>query len=225
MESARHLSFLGRLIGDPARASILDSLLDGSSHTAGDLAVKARISPQSASGHLSKLLKGRFPSVTVDGRRRLYRLAGRHVAVGLERFLAAIPQEHPVQPGGLTPFLYVRSCYDHLAGAVAVKLASSLLERRVLEAGRQELILTHSAEALLRDLGINLALLRNSRRKFAPKCLDWSEKRPHIGGSLGAAFLQSMLNNRWIARLPHERALRLTPVGKAGFRKYFMLDV
>ena len=212
------------LVGDPARANILASLMDGLAHTPTELALDAGISTATASGHLAQLLDGRLVAVTAQGRHRYYRLASEEIARMLEGIMAvgAEPEARrratPHVPAELRE---ARSCYDHLAGRLGVAVADGLVMQGGLVLESEAAAVTESGMRLLRDLGINLAQAPGSRRMLCRPCLDWSERCPHLAGRLGAALFEHFLSERWVERVATSRAIRVTAAGHAGFRRYF----
>lgn len=217
MNATYPVAAVAELIGEPARAAILIALADGRALPAGALARAAAVSAQSASGHLSKLVGGGLLAVQSEGRHRYYRLSGPEVAHAIE-VLGAISTVPP-RPGTPRPpetlALYeLRSCYDHLAGRVAVDLARTLETSGVLRPrGERDYELGPRGPAWFAGLGVDADALRGSRRSFARRCLDWTERRPHLAGALGAALLSRLLALGWVARLPETRAVRITHRG------------
>jgi DNA-binding transcriptional ArsR family regulator len=225
MSSTYPIAVVGELIGDPARAAILVSLLDGRARTAGELAFVANISAQSASGHLSKLLDGGMLAVRSTGRHRYYSLSGSEVAHALEALGTIATKSRPgrvARPRASEEFYLARTCYDHLAGRIAVELAESLQKSEVLRAeGERDFVLGSKGERWFRDLGVDVERLRRSRRCFARQCVDWTERRPHLAGILGAALCSRLMELGWVARRRGTRALRVTEMGARGFRARF----
>lgn len=214
------LAPIGALIGDRTRAAILSELFDGRALTAGELAARARVAPPTASGHLAKLVAGGLLEVVSQGRHRYYRLAGPRVATALETLAALAPGAAAPDDafdrevlGGLR---FARSCYRHLAGRVGVDVRDRLLELDLLRPDGAEHRVTAAGEAWFADLGVDVAAARAARRAFARTCLDWSERRPHLAGSLGDALLDALVRRAWISRRPGERAVDLTAAGAAG---------
>lgn len=209
------LSFsrIASLIGDPARAEMLWALLDGKAYTATELALSADISPQNASMHLSKLVNADILTVEKQGRHRYYRFARQEVAYAVEAIANLVPRPElgPAVPGGIE---YCRTCYDHLAGRVAVLLIGSLLKNRIVVEDRDGYIVTPKGEKWFASLGIDTHALKEQKRAFARKCLDWSERRHHLAGALGAALLESMLSAGWMRRVRHSREMIVTAKGQ-----------
>jgi DNA-binding transcriptional ArsR family regulator len=226
------------LIADPARAAMLLALLDGRALTAGELARAASVSAQSASAHLSKLVGGGMIAVHPQGRHRYYRMVGPEVGSVLET-LGVIATSTPPRRLIRTPhdeaLCFARTCYDHLAGSLAVHLAETLEDDGVLlpaGAGEREYALGPQGAAWLCRIGIDYESLGQSRlasnsaptgvssgrgRPFARRCMDWTERRPHIGGALGVTLLDRFVDRGWLARKPDTRALRVTDRGLHGF--------
>lgn len=215
-------SRIAAAIGEPARARMLFALLDGRARTSTELALAADVSPSTASAHLARLRETRLLRLHVQGRHRYYRIESRRVASMLERLsvLARTTNDHPgASFRSSTPehLVRARTCYDHTAGTLGVLLHDALMERGWLDstsARGNEYSVTPIGERHLAATGIELARLRASRRRFAFGCLDWSERRPHLGGALGAAFLSMMLEKRWVKREMHSRALIVTAIGR-----------
>jgi DNA-binding transcriptional ArsR family regulator len=212
------------LLGDSTRAAMLDALMDGEARPAGELARRAGVAPSTASEHLQRLLDGRLLTVEPHGRERRYRLASAEVADVLES-LSRLGSDAPLRSlraAGRTEALRAaRTCYDHLAGRLGVAITEALVERGALRAADGSFELTGSGEALLSGLGVDVAAARERKRVFARACLDWSERRPHLAGALGAALADAALAQDWVRRRPNDRALRVTPRGERAFRDLF----
>jgi DNA-binding transcriptional ArsR family regulator len=223
MSEVLDLAAIAALVGDPARANILCALMDGRAFTAGELAYAAHVSPQTASGHLGKLAAARLIVPTPQGRHRYFRLAGPHVAAMLESIMAvaaiAPPRCRPIRMND--DMRTARLCYDHLAGRLGVGLADALRARDHLELGDEGGALTASGEAFLREFGIDVEMARHSRRIFCRPCIDWSERRPHLAGAVGAALAQRLFALRWIARVRDGRTLVVTPAGRRNLEQTF----
>lgn len=208
------------LIADPTRAAILTALLGGKALAAGELARMSGVSAATASAHLAKLLDGRLVAVVPQGRHRYYRLAGHEIAEVLEA-LAGISARPPVrslrQSRQARLLEEARTCYDHLAGRAGVSLLDRLKEGGHY-AGHD---VTDRGERLLSRLGVDVAGARRSRRRFAPECLDWTERRAHLGGALGAALTQALFDRGWYRRGNVPRAVLLTETGAEGLAELF----
>ena len=203
------------LISDPARAAMLTTMLDGRAFTAGELAYAANVSAQSASMHLMKLLQGGLVAVSPQGRHRYYRVASPAVAYAVEALgsISTVTRRKPA--GNTSPLALARTCYDHLAGELAVRIAEYFGQERVLVSkGARELDITPKGEELLAGWQIDVGSLRTSRRSLARRCLDWTERRDHIGGALGAAICERFLAAHWMVRDRTSRAVHVTSAGR-----------
>jgi len=206
------------LVGEPTRAAILLALLDGRALPASELAAEARLSAAATSLHLAKLTQGGLLAVQREGRHRYYRLASGDVGHALEA-LGVIATLAPPAPRALSPeraaLRTARTCYDHLAGTLAVALADRMEREQVVRAeGERAYAITSEGRRWLKDmLGVEVSAVLAGRRDPARRCLDWTERRPHVAGALGAAILQRLLAMRWAART-RTRVLRITPGGR-----------
>jgi DNA-binding transcriptional ArsR family regulator len=223
MNQKHVLSSAAALIADPARAAMLVELLDGRALTAGELARAAGVSPQSASQHLAKLVGGGMLIVHPQGRHRYYRMAGREVGFALES-LGAIASVRPARADLRTPgdeaLRFARTCYDHLAGRLGVELTARLERDGILvPAGERDYALGPNAAAWLASQAIDAARLTARRRLLARRCLDWTERRPHVGGAFGALLLATFVDRGWVRRASHPRALRVTDQGVRAFER------
>jgi DNA-binding transcriptional ArsR family regulator len=215
---------VARLIGEPARAAMLDALLSGRALAAGELGRVGGVSPATASEHLARLREGGLVEAVAAGRHRYYRLAGPEVAHALET-LALISPRVPVrslrQSRAAAALAVARTCYDHLAGQVGVAVHDALVSRGALAAGGDGYRLTDDGTELLTSLGVDVSAASTRRRAFARPCLDFTERRPHLAGALGAAICTRLLADRWLVRaVPDERGLRVTPRGHTALATY-----
>ncbi len=215
MNTKYPLASTAALIADPGRAAMLTALLDAGSLPAGELARMAGVSAQSASMHLAQLVAGGLLSVNQRGRHRYYRIARPEVAHAIES-LGVISRVAKYKPSGADQALcYARTCYDHLAGELAVQLTAAFERNRFLLAqGDRDYELTGRGETFLCNWGIDVIALRGLRRTFARRCLDWTERQDHLAGAVGAAVCQKLLEFRWITRDKRSRAVHLSSYGR-----------
>jgi DNA-binding transcriptional ArsR family regulator len=216
-------------IGEPARARILCSLVDGHARTSTELAVVAGVSPSTTSAHLNRLMAEDLIKLVRQGKHRYYSLEGIAVARALEA-LQVIAGRSPARFVSKTPsrLLMARTCYDHIAGRVGVLLHNGFKEMGFLSAssrGDKAYDLTNEGIQACNKLGIDLETARALRRKFAYACLDWSERQPHIGGALGAALLTTMLRRKWLVQDLDSRALTITNAGRREMQSRFGFEV
>jgi len=226
MNTKYPLASTAALVADPARAAMLTALLNGQSLPAGELARIAGVSAQSASMHLAQLVDGAFLKVAREGRHRYYRISRPEVAHAIEA-LGVISTVKQYTPSGADRALcYARTCYDHLAGELGVQLRSALERDHFIEpAGDREYELTRRGEDFLARWGIDVEALRRSRRSFARRCLDWTVRRDHLAGALGAAICQKLLELRWITRDRRSRAVHVSLAGRRELVRLFELPV
>jgi DNA-binding transcriptional ArsR family regulator len=215
------------LVGDPARATILSSLLDGCAMTASDLALAARITPQTASTHLAKLTKAGLLLLDRNGRHRYFRLASPKVAEMIEGIVAVALEKRPRFPPLSRQARAVsaaRICYDHLAGRLSVDLTDSLVAREYIVLGDNAAAVTIAGTRFFHEFGIALPARRSSRHHFCRLCLDWTERRPHIAGALGAAITKHFFDLGWIQKMKRSHAVIVTPLGRRGLQETFGVD-
>ncbi len=209
-------------IADPARSRMLCSLLDGRARTATELAAVADVTASMASNHFSRLREHGLVEQLVQGRHRYYRLANSRVARALESLLSITDQRPTTfQPSTPAALRHARTCYDHCAGEVAVRLHDVLLQANWIEAQGRDYVLTEKGVERLLKLGVDVDAIRAQRRRLAYPCMDWSERSPHIGGALGAAILELMLKRGWATRQLDSRALNVTSKGREALIKSF----
>lgn len=197
------MSRVGALIGSPARALILTELFDGRALTATELASVANVSPATASEHLGLLLSGGLVSREKSGRHNYYRLASPEIANALEQLAVQTENIGPAAKSirkARTPIQNARMCYDHIAGRLGVSIVDALVKKGALIALDTDYELTPKGEALFETWGINPADLKQSKRVFARQCLDWSERRHHVSGAVGAALANLAFDKGWVAR-------------------------
>ncbi len=219
-----NIAFVASLLADPSRAAMCLALVGGEARPAGELAARAGVSAQTASNHLAKLIAGRILRVEQQGRWRYYRLAGVDVGHAVEALAVVAPPLPAAYAGdGLNgaarQLRDARTCYSHLAGRLGVALADALVAERWLEEDGRTYRLTSDGLRALRGLGINARGRRE--QPAARRCLDWTERRPHIAGPVGTALATLALDRGWVRRLRGTRAVVVTPVGRAQLRKVF----
>jgi DNA-binding transcriptional ArsR family regulator len=222
MGDSNRIAATAALLGDPARANILAALLDGRALTAKELAYAAHVTPQTASGHLAKLSEGGLLAAEKQGRHRYYRLASPLVGQMLEGVMAVAGPEPPRSSSwrGGEALRMARTCYDHLAGRLGVALADALLDRGHVALGSDGGEVTEAGQRFLDAFGASPA---PGRRVFCRPCLDWSERRPHLAGRLGAALASRCFELGWVAQQRDTRALAISEAGRRGFLDTFGL--
>jgi DNA-binding transcriptional ArsR family regulator len=221
MVTINALSGVAALMGDPARAAMLQLLMDGRAHTASELALTAGVTAQTASGHLARMATANLLAARAEGRNRFYRLASGEVAHAIESLMALAGNRAPPASKSAAwrrdPDLrFCRTCYDHLAGQVGMAVTDALTKRGHLEPkGPRDWRLTETGELFCGRVGVDLSQARKAdTRHFARQCLDWSERRPHISGALGAAIAETFFKRGWAERLRRGRTVRLTDSGR-----------
>jgi DNA-binding transcriptional ArsR family regulator len=234
---AHRLTAVAAALGSPTRARMVCALLSGTAHTGRELARHVAVAPSTASEHLSQLVAAGLVTVETQGRHRYFRLAGRHVADLLEAMMATGPEmatgpqmatgpsitpvAPPSVPSGLA---FARSCYDHLAGALGVQLCDRLVELDAVRLTGEGATLTDSGRALLAGVGITTPNGRG--RPVVRTCLDWSQRRHHLGGRVGADLLAMMLERQWLYRNSRRRReLRLADTGRRELRTSFGIEL
>ena len=228
MSNPLDVASIAALVGDPARANMLCALLDGRALTASELAYAARVSPQTTSGHLAKLAESNLVAHLQQGRFRYYRLATPAVARMLEGIMnvaaLAPPRLRPMSKA-VAAMRIARLCYDHCAGLLGVGLADALCQRRHIELSDDGGVVTDEGARFFDAFGLDLGALQRERRIFCKPCLDWSERRPHLAGAVGAALARRLLALAWVERVRDTRALRITPAGERGLRETFGFEL
>jgi DNA-binding transcriptional ArsR family regulator len=221
MSDGPNIARVAGLIGDRARAEVLTALLADRALTATELAGIAGVSKQTISGHLAKLLEAGLVAVEQQGRHRYFRLAGRDVAQLLESLMGVAFRTGSLRlrPGPREPALRkARVCYDHLAGELGVLMYEGLIQRRVLAGADEGLHLTRDGTDWLVSFGIDAEAMAKERRAICRPCLDWGERRHHLGGAVGAALLLRLFELRWASRVTGSRTVIFTSRGEADFR-------
>lgn len=227
MSANPDLATVAALIADPARATMLSALLGNIALPAGELAHQARITPQTASAHLAKLREGGLLSLTTSGRHRYYRLSNKNVARALESLALIAPASrvHALNDSlEREAICRARTCYDHLAGELGVGLTQAFIDKGLIQPHDEAYEATVIGEGWFNTFGIDCPQLQGNRRAFAPVCLDWSERKPHIAGALGAAIAQRLFALKWIVRISGSRAVKVTDSGRSHFKREFCLE-
>lgn len=222
MHAEPDLARIAATVGDPRRIQMLALLMEGRALTAKELALGAGIEPATASAHLKRLLEDGLLESAAQGRHKYFRFASEQVAQMVESLMRVAPPRKATAariPAHEEPVRRARYCYDHLAGTLGTALLA-LMERKGWladdPAQARQLVVTPRGARALQRLGIALAEAQARRRQFACRCLDWSERRDHLGGALGAALAQHLQAQHWIERRKHSRVVRVTAAGEAG---------
>lgn len=216
MTGEADIAAVGALIGDRARAAMLNALMGGEAVSAGELARVGGVSPSGATAHLRRLREGGLVVDQAAGRQRVFRLAGPELAEALEALALVAP---PLPVRGLREaraqgaLKRARTCYDHLAGELGVAVTEALVEREILARDDGDFAVTQAGGVWLEELGLDLDALRRVRRSFGRFCIDWTERRPHVAGSLGAGIATAFFASGWVRRRPGGRAIAVTPAG------------
>ena len=214
------ISSLAALISEPARGRMLIALLDGRSLPATELAQRAGITCQTASSHLAKLIEGRLLQVIPQGRHRYYRIANARVAELLESMARFAPIKETYRSQPKSPIQIARTCYNHLAGSLGVRITDAIVGLRLLREVGRDYQLTRKGAQWFSELGIDTGTLRKSGRVFARQCLDWSERRNHLAGALGSALADHVFERGWIEHVRESRAVRITELGGRELKRW-----
>jgi DNA-binding transcriptional ArsR family regulator len=215
---------IAALVGNPARANILMALIEGRALTAGELSCVAGVSPQTTSEHLAMLREANLLSMTKQGRHCYFRLGSPQVARMIESIMvvaADAPQRYRPRWNGGEQLRNARTCYDHIAGRLGVAITDALTRHEHIVLGEDGGVVTRAGEKFLADFGVHLDDVRRGRRTFCRPCVDWSERRLHLAGSLGAALASRCLDLGWVGRVRNSRALKISAAGESGFRELF----
>ena len=224
MKDGPNISRIASLLGDAARADALTALLADRALTATELAAVAGVTKQTMSAHLAKLLDAALIEVDQQGRHRYFRLANEDVARLLESLMGVAFRTGAVRliSSPREPALRrARVCYDHLAGELGVAVYESLLQRRVIQLSARGLKLTEAGIDWFARMGIDTHEVARQRRTFCRACLDWSERRHHLAGALGAALLSRFVHAGWMSRAKNSRVVKFTPIGERKFQALF----
>ncbi|MEW6981652.1 ArsR/SmtB family transcription factor [Colwelliaceae bacterium 6471] len=219
-----NISFISSLIGEPARARMLTALMGGKALTATELALEAEVTAQTASSHLAKLVDGELLIVRKQGRHKYFQLHRQEVAQLIEQLLNVTSSiNHPKTTTGPADqsLRQARVCYDHLAGTFGVALYDALTFKGHIVDKGCETILTEQGQSFFQAIGANFADISTSKRPVCKSCLDWSERRNHLAGSLGHWILEDLLAKKWAARNLDSRAITFSSKGLASFAKRY----
>lgn len=225
LQNGPNIALIASLVGDPARANMLTALMTGAALTASELALEAGVTLPTASSHLAKLMDGGLLSVASEGRHRYYALSGPQVAAMLEAIMGVAASVGPkrVRPGPREATMReARVCYDHLAGEHAVRMMDGFVERGVIVRDGQTVTLGPLGASYFAARGIDTANLGTSRRPVCRDCLDWSVRRSHLAGALGAAILDRILAEKWARREKDSRVVAFSPKGRTAFERTFL---
>ncbi|VVP58895.1 hypothetical protein PS903_05885 [Pseudomonas fluorescens] len=234
MEHAPCISQIATLLADPKRSAMMWALMDGTARQSEDLALLAGVSPSSASAHLGRLSAGGLLKVEIRGRKRFFRLAAPEVAAAIEALasatIASAPRDIPdifkrhtllsKAQAVPSPLLRARLCNDHLGGTLAADLYQRLLDAGWIEQFDQRVSITHKGATQLANRGVFVQALANSTSRAACACPDWSERRPHMGGSLGAALLQLFMQSGWMSVSNDSPAVQITAAGQREIHRF-----
>ncbi len=222
METNNDFSEVAGLIGEPARATMLWSLLDGRAYTASELAVVSNISAQSASNHLNKLVEADFLKVEKQGKHRYYRVSRQEVASTVEAIASLLPDKkltRKKQEYKNGDIQFCRTCYDHLSGKIAVDLTQALVKQKMLILKDEEFLVSTKGETWFKNIGLDITKIEKGKRHFAKPCLDWTERKYHLAGALGAALLKHIKKNNWVKLKANSRTVILTAKGISELRE------
>ncbi|MDW6025587.1 helix-turn-helix transcriptional regulator [Mesorhizobium sp. BAC0120] len=225
MREGPDIAHIASLVGDPARANMLTALVGGTALTATELALEAGVTLQTASSHLSKLTEGGLLKLSVQGRHRYFALAGPNIAAMLEAIMgvAAVVGTRRVRPGPRDDAMReARVCYDHLAGELAVAMFDRLLAEDAIAETADGIRLGRNGHSFFAARGIDVGALQGLRRPVCRACLDWSVRRSHLAGSLGAAILDVLFKERWARRQKKGRTITFSPEGRRAFAQAFL---
>jgi len=221
------LESFAKIIGDATRIRMLQLLMEGRALTAKELAYGARVEPATATQHLRRLQEGGLVSVRVQGRHKYLKLASPVVAELMELLMVLAPDQKTRAPAPRAeePLRRGRMCYDHLAGELGIGITEALVRQGILRKEADAFVVTRRGGEWFAELGIDLDAARALRRKFAASCLDWTERRDHLGGALGAALAERLVDLGWIARKRNTRAVAVTDTGRRRLAEDFRLEL
>lgn len=227
MRDGPNIAAIAAMVGDPARANMLTALLNGAALTASELALEANVTKQTASSHLGKLEDAGLVAVEAQGRHRYYRLADADVAGLLETLMgvAARAKALRARPGPKEPAMRrARLCYDHLAGELGVALFDAFIKNKWMLPGPEKtLALTRLGRVKVQTFGVDIEELEQGARPICRACLDWSVRRHHLAGALGAAILDQVFERNWAEQKRGSRVIEFTRIGEAGLKRVFQI--
>ncbi|MBS0657296.1 MAG: winged helix-turn-helix transcriptional regulator [Verrucomicrobia bacterium] len=219
MSAEPDLARIARTLGDPSRIQMLSLLMDGRALTAKELSYGVGVSPATGTVHLQRLQGDGLLVSTSQGRHKYFRLASPDVAQCVEAVMAVAPKAAVPSSPPDSPIRQARMCYDHLAGRLGRRLLEHLLEERLLKPAEAAFEITRRGEQQLGEIGVDVAAARGARRRFACGCLDWSERKDHLGGALGAAVATRLLTAGWVRRARDSRCVTVTSSGRTALRE------
>jgi len=226
MRDGPNIAAIAAMVGDPARANMLTALLNGAALTPSELALEAGVTKQTASSHLSKLAAAGLIAVEAQGRHRYYRLADPDVAGLLETLMGVAMRAKALRtrPGPKDPAMrHARLCYDHLAGELGVGLFDAFVKHKwILPGPERTFSLTRLGRAKVSSFGVDIEDLETGARPLCRACLDWSVRRHHLAGALGAAIIERVFERGWVTQRRGSRVLEFTPVGEAQLKRVFI---
>jgi DNA-binding transcriptional ArsR family regulator len=228
MHAEADVAAVTRVLANRARLAMLELLMDGQAHPAGDLAREAGVALSTASGHLAELAEAGLVETQPAGRQRRYRLSRPEVARAIEALAVIAPRQRVSSlraASAAERLRQGRTCYDHLAGRLGVGITDALLARRALRRSDGGFVVTGRGERLLGQIGVDIGAARGQRRAFALACLDWTERRSHLAGALGAELCDRLFELGWVERRGSGRAVALNDAGSAGLRELLELDL
>jgi DNA-binding transcriptional ArsR family regulator len=223
-----HFKEIASLIGDPVRATIMWTLLDGKAFTATELAIAANTSAPNISMHLAKLVQADLLTAESQGRHRYYKFSRNEIAYAIEAMATLIPgssNTHQRMDEVIPAIKQCRTCYDHLAGKTGVVITDSMLKQKIIIQTENNFDLSNKGKKWFEALGVDTEILQAQRRSFLRPCLDWSERRYHMAGSLAAALLSLMLAQDWVRRIKNSRAVLITAKGQKNLYAHLKLTV
>ncbi|MHA4811319.1 ArsR/SmtB family transcription factor [Flavitalea flava] len=228
MDAFNSFREIASLIGEPSRASMLWQLFDAGTLSAGELAMTANITPQSASGHLKKLVEAGILKVEQKGKCRYYRYAKHEVTTTIEALRNLVALKKTDTDHFSTEYMAMKNariCYDHIAGRLGVGITRSLIKQKLVVEKEKSFIVTNKGLQWLENFDIDIMTIGKGRRPFALKCIDLTEQAPHLSGGLGAALLNSLLEKNWIRKTRHNRILIITGEGRKEMTKAFHIEL